>query len=167
MSYTTHMPEQLGARLARLRTALGWTQQELADRIAVSRVAISHFEMGLQVPSERTIALLASVFKQEPRELVADTYYPPAKTDRLPAIVARYTVVESELQLLERDLDWLDRIAALPHAHGIALETLHGWLQRLAHLRDTTDDRRSCQQLEAALRAVQQALHTVELRTKN
>lgn len=158
------MPEQLGARLARLRAALGWTQQELADRIAVSRVAISHFEMGLQVPSERTIALLASVFKQEPGELVADTYYPPAKTDRLPTIVARYTAIESELQLMERDLVWLDRIAALPHAHGIALEMLHGWLQRLAHLRDTTHDRRSCQQLETALRTVQQALHS---RTEN
>lgn len=161
MSYTTHMPEQLGARLARLRTALGWTQQELADRVAVSRVAISHFEMGLQVPSERTIALLAGVFKQEPGDLVANTYYPPAKSDRLPAIVARYTAIESELQLLDRDLTWLDRIATLPHAHGIALETLHGWLQRLAHLRDATHDRRSSQQLEAALRAVQQALQAL------
>jgi transcriptional regulator with XRE-family HTH domain len=153
------MPEQLGARLARLRAELGWTQQELADRIAVSRVAISHFEMGLQVPSERTIALLASVFNQEPGQLVAGTYYPPAKADRLPAIVARYTAIESELQLLARDLQWLERIDALPHAHAIALETLHGWLERLAVLRDSTEDRRSCEQLAAAQRTVQQALH--------
>jgi transcriptional regulator with XRE-family HTH domain len=152
------MPEQLGARLARLRAKLGWTQQELADRVAVSRVAISHFEMGLQVPSERTIALLASVFKCEPGDLVVDTYYPPAKADRLPPLVARYTAIENELCLLERDLAWLERIAALPHAHGIALETLHGWLQRLADLHDSTGDRRSCQQLERAQHSVQQAL---------
>jgi transcriptional regulator with XRE-family HTH domain len=161
MSYTIHMPEQLGARLARLRTELGWTQQELADRIAVSRVAVSHFEMGLQVPSERTIALLAGVFKCEPVDLVADTYYPPAKMERLPLIVTRYTVVEHELRLLERDLAWLERIARLPHAHGIALETLHGWLQRLAHLHATIPDRRSCQQVEAAQRTVQRALNTL------
>jgi transcriptional regulator with XRE-family HTH domain len=164
------MPEQLGARLARLRAELGWTQQELADRIAVSRVAISHFEMGLQVPSERTIALLASVFKYEPGDLVADTYYPRAKADRLPPLVARFTVIENELCLLERDLSWLERIAPLPYARGIALETLHGWLQRLADLHDTTFDRRSCQQLERAQRTVQQALHTqhnLEPKTKS
>ncbi|HEX6288191.1 MAG TPA: helix-turn-helix domain-containing protein [Herpetosiphonaceae bacterium] len=161
------MPEQLGARLARLRSELGWTQQELADRIAVSRVAISHFEMGLQVPSERTIALLAGVFNVEPLALVADTYYPPAKADRLPPIVARYTAIENELCLLERDLAWLERIASLPHSHGIALETLHGWLQRLADLRDSTTDRRSCQQLEAAQRTVQLALHARQREQEN
>ncbi|PLS77503.1 MAG: DNA-binding protein, partial [Chloroflexi bacterium] len=103
------MPEKLGDRLAQYRVALGWTQQELADRIAVSRVAISHFEMGLQLPSERTIALLAGVFGIEPVELVANTYYPPAKAERLPPIVARYTVIEHELALLERDLGWIQR----------------------------------------------------------
>ncbi len=152
------MPEQLGARIAQLRTALGWTQQELADRIAVSRVAISHFEMGLQVPSERTIALLAGVFKVEPGELVVDTYYPPAKAERLPSLVARYTEIEKELCLLQHDLDWLERIARLPHTQGIALEALHGWLDWLAEILDTTLDRRTKEQLRTAQTKVQRAL---------
>lgn len=152
------MPEQLGARLAQLRAALGWTQQELADRIAVSRVAISHFEMGLQVPSERTIALLAGVFKLDPRELVADTYYPPAKTERLPSVVAQYTVIEYELGLLERDLEWIERTMHLPLAKGIAHETLHGWLDRLAALLDSDPGKRSCQQLQEAQNKVHQTL---------
>lgn len=158
IAYTIHMPEQLGARLARLRATLGWTQQELAERIAVSRVAISHFEMGLQVPSERTIALLAGVFKCEPHELVAGTYYPPAKTERLPLVVAHYTAVENELCLLQRDLDWISRIEHLPHASGIALETLHGWLHRLAHLIDAAPDKRMTQQLLDAQTMVQRTL---------
>lgn len=160
------MPEKLGDRLAQYRVTLGWTQQELADRIAVSRVAISHFEMGLQLPSERTIALLAGVFGIEPVELVANTYYPPAKAERLPPIVARYTVIEHELALLERDLGWIQRIAHLPHGHSLALETLHGWRERLAQLLDTTLDRRSERQLQEAQSVVRRALGEQAARRK-
>lgn len=159
MHYTTPMPEQLGARLARLRAALGWTQQELAERIAVSRVAISHFEMGLQVPSERTIALLAGVFQLEPHELVTDTSYPPAKAERLPLIVARYTAIEHELALLDRDLHWLRRFPSDVRAAGLAQATLHGWLDRLATLHASAPDRRTRHLIEAAQRTVQRALH--------
>jgi transcriptional regulator with XRE-family HTH domain len=158
------MPEQLGVRLAQFRAALGWTQQELADRIAVSRVAISHFEMGLQVPSERTIALLAGVFKLDPRELVADTYYPPAKIERLPSVVAQYTAIEHELGLLERDLQWIERILHLRLAKGIAHETLHEWLDRLAALLDSAPSKRSQQLLQEAQTKVHHALTQIENR---
>lgn len=145
---------QLGARLALLRTKLGWTQQELAERIGVSRVAISHFELGLQLPSERTVALMAGVFDLEPAEVVAGTSYPPAKAERLPPIVARYTAVEHELGLLERDLSWIERTAALPRGESLAHQTLHQWRDRLCVLLDTTSDRHSEQKLKAALDTV-------------
>ena len=103
------MPESLGRRVAALRSKLGWTQQELADRLAVSRVAVSHLEAGMTDPGERTVALLAGLFKVEPFELVADTSYPAAKAERLPVVVPRYTEVEHQLELLEQDLVWLDR----------------------------------------------------------
>src|SRR3954447_18468783 len=38
------VPELLGKRVAALRAGLGWTQQDLADRLAISRVAVSHIE---------------------------------------------------------------------------------------------------------------------------
>jgi transcriptional regulator with XRE-family HTH domain len=152
------MPESLGDRIARLRVARGLTQQELAERIAVSRVAISHLEMGLQIPSERTVALLAGVFGCEPHELVAGTRYPDAKAERLPPVVARYTLIDRELLLLERDLDWLDRLAHLPQSNGLAYETLHGWLDRLARLIDGQPDRHAAQRLIAAQREVQRRL---------
>ncbi len=160
------MPEQLGDRLARYRAVLGWTQQELAERIGASRVAVSHFEMGLQVPSERTVALLAGVFHVEPDELVANTYYPPAKSERLPAVAARYTVIEHEIALLERDLMWIERLVHMPHSYGLALETLHGWLQRLAQLLDGTPHHRSRQQLQAAQVLVQRSLKRIEHRAQ-
>ena len=42
--------ESLGTRIARMRTALGMTQQELASRVAISREALSNLESGRSVP---------------------------------------------------------------------------------------------------------------------
>jgi transcriptional regulator with XRE-family HTH domain len=103
-------PESFGQRIARLRARRGWTQQELAERLAASRVAVSHFEMGLATPSERTVVLLAGLFGQEPHELVGGTNYPAAKAERLPLVACRYTEVELQLALLRRDLEWAARI---------------------------------------------------------
>jgi transcriptional regulator with XRE-family HTH domain len=106
----------LGQRIARLRKELGFTQQDLAERLAVSRVAVSLLESGASVPSERTITLLAGVFKLEPHELVADTGYPVAKAERLPVTAARYTEVELQLRLLDATPDdptWPERLRVL------------------------------------------------------
>ena len=73
----------------------------------MSRVAISHIEGGISQASERTVALMAGVFHLEPHELVSGTTYPLAKAERLPLVVARYTEVELQLQLLDSDLRWL------------------------------------------------------------
>jgi transcriptional regulator with XRE-family HTH domain len=156
------MPESLGDRIARLRAALGLTQQELAERTAVSRVAISHLEMGLQIPSERTVALLAGVFGYEPHELVNGTRYPDAKAERLPPVVARYTAIDRELLLLERDLEWLDRLAHLPQSTGLAHKTLHDWLDRLAQLIDSQADRHAAERLMEAQREGQRRLTEID-----
>jgi transcriptional regulator with XRE-family HTH domain len=105
-----HPDETLGQRIAKLRARRGWTQEALADRLAASRVAVSHFEMGLALPSERTIVLLAGLFKLEPHDLIAGTGYPAAKAERLPAVACRYTEVEFQLALLRRDLEWATRL---------------------------------------------------------
>lgn len=121
--------ERFGRRLADLRAKEGWTQQQLAERIAVSRVAVSHLEAGMSHPGERTVALLAGVFKVEPHELVADTDYPPAKAERLPRTVARYTEAELQVALCEADLTWIDRGDA-PGADQV----LAAWEVRLRRL---------------------------------
>src|SRR5947209_17228788 len=115
------MSESLGRRMADYRAKLGWTQQELADRIGISRVALSHVEAGMSDPGGRTVTLLAGVFKVEPHELVADTTCPRAKADRLPLVAAGYTEVALQLALLEHDLArddvgteaWRTRLRAL------------------------------------------------------
>src|SRR5579862_2445811 len=131
------MTTALGSRIATQRKALGWTQQELAERLGASRAAVSHLEAGHSLPSERTVAMLAGIFKCEPHDLVAATGYPAAKAERLPAVVCRYTEVELQLRLLEAD-----------EAAG----RLDGWDERLRLLAKETWDRRERQAVSAARR---------------
>jgi transcriptional regulator with XRE-family HTH domain len=132
----------LGKRIAKLRAELGWTQQDLADRIAVSRVALSHLESDLSTAGERTVTLLAGVFGLEPHELVAGTTYPQAKADRLPLVVTRHTEAELQVRLLDRDLELFLRTGDRT--------LLDGWAARLADLLATAHDPRQRALLDLA-----------------
>ena len=147
-----HVHENLGRRIADLRAKLGWTQQDLADRLAISRVAVSHLEAGMSDPGERTVALLAGVFKMEPHELVAGTRYPRAKAERLPVAVARHTEVELQLELFENDMRWFERTG------GAHREVLEQWVARLAALEDDAYDRRERDAIAAARRRLSTVL---------
>ena len=131
------VPESLGRRIAGHRAKLGWTQQELADRLAVSRVAVSHLEAGMSDPGERTVALLASVFKVEPHVLVAGTTYPTARAERLPVVVAMHTEVDLQLALLDNDLAWLEQFRPADER-----AILDGWMSRLGSLLEASHDDR-------------------------
>jgi transcriptional regulator with XRE-family HTH domain len=139
------MAENLGRRIARLRGELGWTQHDLATRLAISRVAVSHLEAGLTVPSERTVTLLAGLFKLEPWELVENTFYPQAKAERLPPVAARYTEVELQLRLMEAELERVD-------GGGGGEQALAAWRHRLELLRKCAHDAREQEALRLAMR---------------
>ena len=143
--------ENLGRRIARLRAERGWTQQDLAGRLAVSRVAVSHLEAGVTVPGERTVTLLAGLFKLEPFELVAGTSYPPAKAERLPVVACRYTEVELQLLLLEAELE---RTGA-----GFDPVLAEEWRRRLTKLLSDTHDRGERRLVEEALAALGRRPH--------
>jgi len=141
-----HLSSHVGARIAALRAAHGYTQQELAARIAISRVALSNLESGRSVPGERTVTLLAGIFGLEPHELVEGTSYPTAKVDRLPLVAARHTEVELQLRLLDRDLRWLESAPA-----AVAERVVGEWRRDLRALRDAALDPRQRALVEAAL----------------
>jgi hypothetical protein len=67
-------------------------------------------EMDLTIPSERTITLLAGLFKIKPHELVDGTTYPQAKAEKLPLTTCTYTSLELDLAVLENDLRWIERL---------------------------------------------------------
>ncbi|GIV97367.1 MAG: transcriptional regulator [Herpetosiphonaceae bacterium] len=151
-SLSVQQPEPLGQRIALLRIQRGWTQEDLAERLAISRVAVSHFEIGLAHPSERTIVLLAGLFKLEPHELIAGTNYPSAKAERLPAVACRYTELELQLALLERDLAWASRHRA--ECAQVCAE----WHKRLDDLEQIAYSARERQQVLAARQQLLQLL---------
>lgn len=136
----------VGARIASLRSAAGYTQEELAARVAISRVALSNLESGRSIPGERTVTLLAGVFGMEPHDLVEGTSYPAAKADRLPLVAARHTEIELQLRLLDRDMRWLE---SAPRA--VAERVVQEWRAELRALRDSTFDRRQRAMVESAL----------------
>lgn len=140
--------ESIGKRIAYHRQQNGYTQQALADRLAISRVAVSHIEADLSLPSERTITLLAGLFKCSPHELVEGTTYPQAKAERLPAIVAWYTELEVDLALLKNDLQWLKG-----NFRQLENEFQQKWEKRLFDWRQRDLDERERETLREAFEA--------------
>lgn len=136
----------VGRRIADQRVRLGLTQQELAARVAISRVALSNLESGRSEPGERTVTLLAGIFGMEPHELVAGTTYPTAKADRLPLVAARHTEVELQLALLERDLRWLE--SAPP---AMAARVVGAWRRDLVELAERTVEPRQRELVTTAI----------------
>jgi transcriptional regulator with XRE-family HTH domain len=145
------MDEHLGRRVAALRAQRGWTQQQLADRVGISRVAVSHLEAGITIPGERTVVLLAGLFKLEPDELVAGTSYPRAKRERLPLVACRYTEAELQVRLFDHDLAWLERLGAEGAGPRLREEVVARWRPKLAELLRGALDPAERAMLEAAL----------------
>lgn len=153
MAQSTPQPEPLGERIARLRTRRNWTQSELAERLAASRVAVSHFEAGLATPSERTVVLMAALFGLEPLELVEGSNYPQAKAERLPLAVPHHTRLDMDLAILERDLEWLARLKepVLTQEKG---RVQAEWQERLTQWMLNTEDMQERQRVREALERI-------------
>lgn len=124
-------PVSIGKRIAQLRVQNNWTQQTLASRLAMSRVAVSHIEMDLNLPSERTVTLLAGLFKLKPFELVGGTTYPKAKAERLPESVCCFTRLEMDFALMQNDLDWLIKLKGSPRVEKLQKTIIKKWSRRL------------------------------------
>jgi transcriptional regulator with XRE-family HTH domain len=146
---STVQEEPLGRRVGRLRSAKGWTQQDLADRMAMSRTAVSHLEASISQPSERTVILLAGLFHLEPRALVDGTSYPESKAERLPATAPRYTEIDLHLRLLEGERTlW-------PQLDARAQKTRReDWIKLLSELIDCSEDQSINEHLRSALRDI-------------
>jgi len=142
--------ETIGQRVAAHRNALGWTQQTLADRLGISRVAVSHIEADISIPGERTINLLAGLFKVSPHELVRGTTYPQAKADRLPRMVCSYTPFEIDMVLLENDMAWLSLIQGSSMYREICSQVKEKWSRILTRWEGEDLDESQREELKAA-----------------
>ncbi|MBQ3868662.1 MAG: helix-turn-helix domain-containing protein [Clostridia bacterium] len=71
---TEETPDIAGT-IVRLRTEHGLTQQELADRIAVSRSLVSMWELGTRTPDLLSVERMAELFGVEKGDVVPDARY--------------------------------------------------------------------------------------------
>lgn len=65
MKKSEHKQEcfHLGDRLQRLRSQYGWSQQDLADQVYVSRQTISNWETGKSYPDLQSLILISKIFQ--------------------------------------------------------------------------------------------------------
>jgi transcriptional regulator with XRE-family HTH domain len=138
------MVESIGRRIAFLRQKNGWTQQSLSARLAMSRVAISHIEMDLTIPSERSITLMAGLFKLSPHQLVDGTTYPIGKAERLPVVTTTFTELELSYALLQNDLEWLVRIDKSGDKRRCTRQVLEKWHAQIVNYNDSHRDEHEC-----------------------
>lgn len=85
----------IGARVRRARAELGWTQQELADRVGVSKELIFGIENGRRSVSRATLGPLAYHLQLDISDLTAQPYR--TGTRREDAVFAPITRIRREL----------------------------------------------------------------------
>ena len=64
------LAKRIGKRIADRRKVLGWTQEQLAERVRVDAETISRFERGVNLPSLPTLERLAAALRVEPGDLL-------------------------------------------------------------------------------------------------
>ena len=62
-SGTKQTKEKLARNVQKLRKKSGWSQEELAEKIKISRTHMGHIEQGRRSPSIKVMTKLANVFK--------------------------------------------------------------------------------------------------------
>ena len=86
-----------GEKLQELRKSRGWTQEQLASEIGVSRQALSKWESGSTVPDTENVIRLAVLFGVSTDYLLLDAPAPREEADSAPAQFSRPLPLQSLL----------------------------------------------------------------------
>lgn len=68
-SHMATTKDKLGKKVQRLRKNLGYTQEELAEKINISRTHMGHIEQGRKSPSLKVMDKLARILKVKVSDL--------------------------------------------------------------------------------------------------
>lgn len=68
--------DNIGKFILELRTSKGWTQEELANRIPITRQAVSRWEQGKSIPDSSTLVILSEIFDVSINELLSGKRIP-------------------------------------------------------------------------------------------
>ena len=95
----------LGEKLMTLRKKSGYSQQELADRLKVSRQTISNWELNQGAPSIDKAKELADIYKISLDDLVGDEVEVVARKKREPDLHVLKKLVGKMVKLECSDID--------------------------------------------------------------
>ena len=123
---------QTGQKLQKLRVQANLTQEQLAERLFVSRELISKWELGQRKPDIRTLREIASLFSGDIDELMdtgvlsdeLSSCLPPdlpLGTEQLSALLGTFlgTISERDAGVFLRRYFYLDDAAAIGDEFGI------------------------------------------------
>ena len=68
--------DNIGKFILELRNEKGWTQEELANRIPITRQAVSRWEQGKSIPDSSTLVILSEIFDVSINELLSGRRIP-------------------------------------------------------------------------------------------
>ena len=68
--------DNIGKFILELRTNKGWTQEELANMIPITRQAVSRWEQGKSIPDSSTLVILSEIFDVSINELLSGRRIP-------------------------------------------------------------------------------------------
>lgn len=94
----------MNERIKRLRKALGFTQQEFAERIGVKRNTIAQYEIGRNKPIDSIINLICREYNVSPEWLQTGEgeIFQPAAQNELEALTKRYDLSAADEFFVER-----------------------------------------------------------------
>lgn len=68
--------DNIGKFILELRTSKGWTQEDLASMIPITRQAVSRWEQGKSIPDSSTLVILSEIFDVSINELLSGRRIP-------------------------------------------------------------------------------------------
>ena len=68
--------DNIGKFILELRTSKGWTQEDLANMIPITRQAVSRWEQGKSIPDSSTLVILSEIFDVSINELLSGRRIP-------------------------------------------------------------------------------------------
>lgn len=88
-----------GEKLQKLRKAKGWTQEDLAAQISISRQALSKWEQGSVIPDTENVLQISKIFGVSTDYLLNDEYDSDAD---IPAVHASANTLEKNYKRRKR-----------------------------------------------------------------
>jgi len=104
----------IAENLVRLRQSLNWTQEDLSDKLHISRQAISKWETGLSIPNLETLLELSKLYKITINEILEPSIHEQ--------IACFEEIINLEFSMLKTVLTKINKIEIVKASMGASPE---------------------------------------------